>query len=395
LYLGSIVLVFGMYTYFSQAVIIPILLLSFVVIFRNDFSKVTGQALKIKKEYLFSILIVLILAVPLLLIVFSNSGSRYRSQTVFITQDINLGRQIENSKTDNPTFSDVFRVKAIADYSFNRYLSQLNPVYLFGNGLDLTNQGPLGSGPLLSTQLIFLIVGILWMIKTPGLVNEKKFMAAWILVGIIPSGTTFEPFSPHRSMMVFTMLNIITAVGVYQSVIYFKKFKRLPLLTKSGTAVGIVGLLIFQLVYFTHVYFVNYPFEKSQNIQYPFKEVSRYAWSQHENFDQIVFDPVFGQAAPVVGTGAHYYLAYYGNYPPIKLQQEYRLGAKEREVIFDKFSIRKIEWNEDRDLNNILLILSPWSIDPKILDKNRDKIIKTFYFYDGQPAFYAIKPDEQ
>lgn len=393
LYSGSVILVLGMYTYFSQAVIIPLLMLFFVVIFWNDFLTAAGQVLKSKKEYFFSIFAVLILVIPLLVIVFSNSDSRYRSQTVFITQDINLGRQMEYSKAENPIISEAFRIKTIADYSFNRYLSQLNPAYLFGNGLDVTNQGPLGSGPLLSIQLIFIVLGILWMVKTPGLVNEKKFMAAWILIGVIPSGITFEPFSPHRSMMVFTMLNIITAVGIYQSTVYLQKSKVLLKVPKLVIPMFIAGLFAFQLVYFLHVYFVNYQFEKSQSMQYPFRAVSEYAWSQHENFDQIVFDPVFGQAAPIVGTGAHYYLAYYGNYPPSKLQQEYRIGTKIREVVFDKFSIRKIEWNEDRYLNNRLLILSPWSIDPKILDQNRDKIVKTFYFYDGQTAFYAMRSE--
>lgn len=393
LYLGSAVLVVGMYTYFSQAVIIPLLLLLFMVIFRDGFLAAARQTYKSKKEYFFTILAALILIAPLLMIVVANSGSRYRSQTVFITQDINLGRQLEYNKTDNPFLSGLFRAKITADYAFNRYLSQFDPAYLFGNGLDLTNQGPLGSGPLLSVQLVFILLGAWWMLKIPGLGNTKKFMAAWILIGIVPSGITFEPFSPHRSMMVFTMLNIITAVGVYQAIVYFQKSKALPKVPKLVIPICIAGLFAFQLAYFLHVYFVNYPFEKSQNLQYPFKAVSEYIWSQHGNFDQIIFDPVFGQAAPVVGTGAHYYLAYYGNYPPVKLQQEYRLGTKTREVIFDKFSIRKIEWNEDRYLKNSLLVLSPWSIDPKILDQNRDKIIKTFNFYDGQPAFYAMRPD--
>lgn len=393
LYIGSVVLILGMYTYFSQAIIIPLLLLLFVVIFRNDFLAAVRQTLKSKKEYLFTILAVFILITPLLVIIVSNSGSRYRSQTVFITQDINLGRQLEYNKIENPFLLGLVRTKTITDYAFNRYLGQLNPTYLFGNGLDLTNQGPLGSGPILSIQLIFIILGIWRLVKIPDLVNAKKFVAVWILVGIIPSGITFEPFSPHRSMMVFTMFNILTAVGVYQTIMYFQKIHTRPPFTNFGTLAVIVALFSFQLIYFLHIYFVNYPFEKSQNLQYPFKAVSEYIWSQYGNFDQIVFDPVFGQAAPIVGTGAHYYLAYYGSYPPVKLQQEYRLGTKTREVIFDKFSIRKIEWNEDRDLKNTLLILSPWSIDPKILDQNRDKIIKTFYFYDHQPAFYAMRSD--
>lgn len=393
LYLGGVILVLGMYTYFSQAVIIPLLLIAFAVIFRNDFLAALRVTMKSRKEYFFIIFAFLILLAPLAAIVISNPGSRYRSQTVFITQDINLGRIMAYSKTETPIFSELFRVKAIGDFAFDRYLRQFNPTYLFGNGLELTNQGPLGSGPLLSVQLFFILVGIYRMVVMQGLLNEKKFIAAWILIGVVPSGITFEPFSPHRSMMVFTVLNIVAALGVYQIVRFFQKSKALPTFAKSVAVAGVAGLFTFQLINFLYVYFVNYPFEKSQNMQYPFEAVSEYAWSEYDKFDQIIFDPVFGQAAPVVGTGAHYYLAYFGGYPPAKMQEEYRSGEKEREMIFDKFSIRKIEWKDDRFLKNTMLILSPWSIDPKILDQNKDKIIHTFYFYDRQPAFYVMKPE--
>ncbi len=385
LYTGLLALVLGMYTYFSQAVVIPLQAILFFVIFRKEFLTALRQRLRTKKRYLFTALTFLILILPLIYIVLANSGSRYRSQTVFITQDLNLVRQINFTKTEN-LISPLLYLKAVGDFSFNRYLNQFNPSYLFGNGLDLTNQGPLGSGPLFSVPILFILLGVYWMVKNPDLIAEKKFLTAWVLIGILPSGITFEPFSPHRSMMVFTVLNIITAFGIYEAVKMFRKIK----------AIGIIfaAIFIFQFIYFLHIYFVNYPFEKSQNLQYPFKEVAKYAWSKRNDFDQVIFDPVFGQAAPVIGTGAHYYFGYFGNFSPVKMQEEYRIGAKEREVLFDKFSIRKIEWNEDINLKKSLLILSPWSVDPKILDKNNDRIIKTFYFYDHQPAFYAVKSNE-
>ena len=117
--------------------------------------------------------------------------------------------------------------------------------------------------------------------------------------------------------------------------------------------------------------------------------MAQFAWSQHENFNLIVFDPLFGEEAPFIGTAAHYYLAYYGNYSPIKFQEQYKAGNKERETTFDKFSIRAVNWGEDQNLKNTLIIGSPWSLPIQSIDK--DKILKIFYFYNGQPAFYAVK----
>lgn len=363
LYTGITLLAMGMYTYFSHAIIIPLLLGVSVFIFRKSFPILTR-----KLFFVFSFWMLLI--IPLFLIVLTNPGSRYRSQTVFITQDINLGKQMDYTN----------KYKAILDFSFNRYLDQFNPIFIFGNGLELTNQGPLGVGPLLFIELPFLILGMIYLIKMGGFNQEKKFILAWILIGMVPSGLTFEPHSPHRSIMVFTMLNVISAAGLYLFIKKFKSFKIIAILT-----------IIFALnyVYFLHMYFVNFPFEKSESIHYPFKQVAQFVWSQHDSVDQIIFDPLYGESAPVIGTAAHYYLAYFGGYPPAKFQKEYHLGDKEREVIFDKFSIRKIEWRDDQQLKNVLVIGSSWSLP--IQSINKDKVIKTFYFYDGKPAFYTIK----
>lgn len=364
LYLGVIFLAAGMYTYFSHAIIIPLLLLTFAYIFRKN---LTGS----KKKYIFVLSVWGLLIVPLLLIIFLNSGSRYRSQTVFITQDINLGRIMDYGN----------KYKAIFDFSFNRYLDQFNPVYIFGQGLDLTNQGPLGMGLLLLIQLPLIIIGIIYLSRLPDYNKQKNFILAWILLGMLPSGLTFEPHSPHRSIMVFTMLDIMSAIGLYS---FFQKIHNLKIV-----AVLVIAFIV-NFVYFLHIYFVNFPFEKSESIHYPFKQMALFAWSVHDNFNQIVFDPLYGENAPVIGTAAHYYMAYYGGFPPLKFQKEYHVGTKPREVLFDKFSIRAIYWPLDRNLKNTLFIASPWSIpEQDITDKSR--IIKRFYFYDGKLAFYAIK----
>lgn len=380
LFIAALLLGIAAYTYFSHAILIPFLLLAFGFIYRKQF-------LKNFKQVLLHLTLLIILLLPILVVIITNPDARYRSQTVFVTQDINLGQNIDYAKSSNPFLTFLGRNKAILDFSFTRFLQQLDLKFIFAEGLNFTNQGPLGQGLLLLVQLPFLILGIIYLVKLKDFQQEKIFLLVWILLGMLPSGLTFEPHSPHRSIMVFTMLNIISAVGV------FSIFKYLNSLDKSAfkLTLPVILILVFSInyLYFLHMYFVNFPYEKSQEIHYPVKQVAKFAWSEYDNFDQIIFDPVFGETAPIIGTAAHYYLAYYGNYPPAKFQKEYQKGEKEREILFDKFSIRKIDWRDDQYLKKVLIIGSPWSLPIQSIDKN--KILKTFYFYNGQPAFYAVK----
>lgn len=377
LYFSSIIFAGGMYTYFSHAIIIPLLISIFIFIYRDQFSA------KIRR-YLLPILFFVALISPLIFMIFANPGVRYRSQTVFISQDVALGSQLELGKANNPLANFLLQGNVTIGYIFDRYLRQFDPIYLFANGLDLTNQSLLGVGPLLLIQLPFLILGIIFLIKKTNLNRERKFIAAWILLGMLPSGLTFESHSPHRVVMVFTMLNIISATGLYYFLGLVRSFRYYFYLWG-----GLFVVLALNFIYFIHIYFINFPFEKSHYLQYPFEEVAKYAWSQYDNFEEIVFDPQFGEIAPQIGVGAHYYLAFYGHVSPEKFQREYRIGNKPREIIFDKFSIRQVYWPEDRNLKSTLVVVSPWSVPIDKVDKNL--IIKRFNFYNGKLAFYAIK----
>lgn len=361
LYIASLVFGLAIYTYFSHAIIIPLLLIVFIFIFRTNLGN--------KGKIFVPVLIFMLFFLPLLFITMTNADSRNRTQAVFVVQDLNLVREIDLGN----------KLKAVFDFSFNRYLDQFNPLYIFGNGLELTSQGPIGSGPLLLIQLPLVILGIIYLVGLQDFKREKKFILAWILIGMLPSGLTFEPHSPHRSIMIFTMLNIISAAGLYM-ILRSGNFKIIAILAT---------LFVVNYVYFLHMYFVNFPFEKSENIHYPFKQVALFAWSQHSRVNQIIFDPLFGETAPVIGTAAHYYMAYYGNFPPSQFQKDYRRGEKDREVLFDKFSVRKIEWRDDQYLKDVLIIGSRWSLPIDSIDKS--KIIRIFYYYNGQPAFYAVK----
>jgi 4-amino-4-deoxy-L-arabinose transferase-like glycosyltransferase len=377
LYIGIVLLAFSMYVHFSQAIIVPLLFISFWLIYKKKF-KLSNSALFIG---LFALL-------PFISIILLSPDARSRSKDVYITQDIKLGQQIDYSKTENKFTSLIGRYKTIADYSFNRYLSHLNPIFLFSNGLDLTNRGPMGIGPLYFVQLPFFIFGIYYLVRKEKLIEGKRFVLAWVILGLLLSGLTFEELSPHRSIIVFTMLNVISGIGIYWFYEKVRKFDSYFIRAAIYSFTTLVFALNF--IHFYHVYAVNFPYEKSQKIHYPYEQLARFAWSEYENYENIVFDPFFGHPEPFIGTAAHYYFAYYGDYPPEEFQKQYRLGDQEkREVIFDKFSIRKVDWRVDRHLQKTLVIASKWSLPIDEIEK--EKIIKIFYFYNNRDiAYYAV-----
>jgi hypothetical protein len=225
-----------------------------------------------------------------------------------------------------------------------------------------------------------LLIGIYLLIKEKSNKTGIVFIFAWILINMIPSGLTFDEYSPHRAIAVFTMLNVVSSVGIY---FLYKRFGKLAL-------VGILILLVANFAFFAKRYVVNYTIERSEALQYPFKELSLFAWANYDKYDQIIFDPKFGEYHPWIGTGAQYYLAYYGHFDPLKMQKEYTIGDQDkRETKFDKFSIRAVFWPTDNKLKNALIIASPWSLPVEI--SKEANIIKTFYFKTTAPAFFAIE----
>lgn len=353
-YLGAILLGIASYVYFAQAVLIPILLIGFLVIFYKKLAPINIKPL----------LIFLVIIAPLYYLIFVNPETRNRSGAVFITQDARL--------KDSSLVS-------VLKYSTKRYISQFNPRYLFFDGLNMT-EGKRDVGPLFPVLIPFLLGGAYILLKEKEGRGEKLFILLWILVGFIPSGVTFEDYSPHRAIAAFTMLNVVGAVGVY---LFYKRF-------------GKVGLVILLMLFganfgfFAKRYIVNFPIERSEALHFPFREVAQYAWENYDKYETIVFDPKFGEFAPWIGTGAHYYLAFYGHYPPEKMQKEFTIGdQKVRETKFGKFSIRAVFWPEDMKRKNTLVIASPWSLPPNITKETQ--ILKTFYFKTTAPAFYAIE----
>ncbi|MDP3758841.1 MAG: glycosyltransferase family 39 protein [Candidatus Daviesbacteria bacterium] len=147
--LGVFVLAIAMYIYTSQTILIPLLMLLLIILFRK---KILAQ----RKDFLLIFVLWIIFIIPLIIITTVNPSLRFRAQSVFVTQDVNLGKVINLNEN---------KLKSYIDFIPTKLLHQFDPGYLFLDGLDLTNQNAFDVGPLLVWQFPFLVMGIIFLIK--------------------------------------------------------------------------------------------------------------------------------------------------------------------------------------------------------------------------------------
>ena len=119
------------------------------------------------------------------------------------------------------------------------------------------------------------------------------------------------------------------------------------------------------------------------------KETVEYALANKNNYNEIVFDPYRGIEAPYIVSIPHMYILFYSQYDPVLYQQETRRYGQDL-YGFDKFTIRRIDWREDRDKVGTLFIGSPWSLPEK--DIKKEDILKKVYLSGGQLVFLIVSP---
>jgi len=369
IYLGFILIGLSCYVHFSQAVMVPLLLIAFLLMYRKKFLAGVAKGL----------LVFLITVLPLVFLTVRNSESLNRLRAVSVFQDPKVEESLGRLKIANVRRRETVRFFVAGALASQKYLNHLMPSYLFLNGLDLTSRKYVDVGIFYPVQFLFLILGLFYLVREKGL--ERSLIFVWILLSILPSAFTFEDTSPHRSILAYTFMEVVMGAGIVALLTSFKKYKRLVFL-------ALTVIFVYSFVYFWEVYTVDFPIEKSHFIMYPFKYVSEYVWNSDGDYKTIVIDPKFGPETPAYVTGPYYYLAFYGKQSTGDFQSSYQVNDKMFKI--KNIEIRAVFWPKDKDLKNALVIASPWSLPVDI--KDSANVIKTFYYYKStKPAFYAIK----
>jgi 4-amino-4-deoxy-L-arabinose transferase-like glycosyltransferase len=373
LYFSAIFAVLSVYSYQSEKVFLPLIILSLAIIYRKEL-------LDIQKKYLIgSFILGLILILPMFLYLLGNSSSlqRAKSTSIFSYQSPimaniqKLDMDIKNSDTlglilDNRRFVYVKEI-------ISGYLSHFDPNWLFITG-DIPRHHAPGMGLLYLFEFPFILIGIYELLFGNFNKKTKLVIFAWLLIAPIPAAFTFEVPHAVRTLNFLPTWQIFSSLGIFVVFLHLSKLK--AKIFGYLILALFFAVFIFNFVYYLDQYFVQMNYYNFRNYntslawQYGYKEA---IWQvqnilKTKNYKEVVVS----NKEPM--DQSYMFFLFYLKYPPAKYQN------KSINHSFSNFVFRNINWQKDSQIKNVLYVGTPQDIPSDA------QIIKKIYNLDGSVA---------
>jgi hypothetical protein len=310
---------------------------------------------------------------------FSISNSDVRSRLAYLNQ-LSYSRkatEIAQIKKEENNFIElyynIFHAESLEYIKTvtSRYLNYYSPKFLFSQGASDGRQGVLDYGVMHLFEAAFLILGLIYFVRSPNN-DQKKILVLLLLVAPIPAALSRDVISSVRTLPLVFPLEFLVALGIYYAASFIKIYKfsvfLLPVLA--------VAILFNALYYFDRLY-IHTKIDSSEYFLGGYKQAVETLIENKKPYDQIYFSTVYKE--PYI-----YYL-FYSKYDPEKFQKQAKLvissppdvGEVER---LDNINFVKVDWHKLRYTPNLLLIGSEIEL-PKseIENSNQAKIINTIY----------------
>lgn len=388
-WLAGIFLSLSMYSYHAERVFVPLILVALTVIFRKEIWKNRRKALM-------AIGISFVFLIPLITLMLSPKG-QIRAKTGIFLNDYELATVRLAKMREWPDRSLVEKIlngEAVHSFSFwaRRYLEYSDFSYLFFKGMNYTHPKFPDVGVINYFELPFFFLGIVALVCGLVKVEKKKrtLVIVWLLLGPLPASLANNAQHPLRSLTTLPIPQLISAIGIWYGFKLLKKI-RISRLLKKVVLIGFVASGLISMVYYLNLYYVHFPVQYSHYLMYGFKESALYSWNNREKYDQIIFDASFGIEDKNITSIPFAYVLTYGKVEP-KIIQDAR-KRNETPLAFEKFVFREVNWLEDRNLKNSLLIASFWQLPPNEIPN--DQIVKVVSLYNGMPMFYLVETDKE
>lgn len=367
--------VLTMYTAFAARLFVPIIILAMLVINHKTH-------LQQKSRLAVFIGVCVILALPLLYVSFFQ-GAGTRLTMVLLSNDIEFSRYILFHG-----FESIWDLPWLFFFWARRYLSYLDPGFLFFNGLNMTQPGSVGLGIFYPFELPFLILGVIDFVRRK--MPYKSIFVIWLIIGIIPDSLTNNQQHSGRLLQIAPVLITLTTLGAIKFFYLVKNLKSRALKIAVSGSFGVFVILV--LIHAFLTFSVHYPDDKGESFDEGLKQVALYANAHKNEYSKIVIDPRRGVDGPYIISNPYLYVLFYSKYDPQKYQTEPRLyGEKDNpNYRFDKYEFRYIDWHSDNAKVRTLFIGSPWSFPQEGVKPG--ELLDKIYLSNGEVAFYVVAP---
>src|SRR3990167_821463 len=338
------------YSYHAYRIAVPLIVLSFYIIFREKIQQFPKKILVIYIIVILGLIAPLFLTLPkeVFLKRFEATSQNVRQKDIdksieLIDQDIerdfSLGKYLHNRRVE------------IAKTYISNYLVHFDLNFLFLRGDGELRHRVQNVGLLFLFQLPLLVFGIYRLFQK--IDKNALFILSWLLIA--PLGAITGSEAPHaiRSYSMVIPLTIITSLG-------FVELWKIIMRKKIYIFVFAFIIFLSSLIYFDE-YFKHYPVYSAPSWQFATKQAALVTKSLEDNFNQITVDSHNIEQAYI-------FCLFYTKYDPADYQNN---GSKKG---FGKY---KFESNPPSDFGNLYVT--------NTLPSNFEKI-QTIYFPDGERA---------
>ncbi len=282
LILSGVSFALSLYTFNTSRVFVPLLIIAMAVLYRK-------KLLQMKRLSITAAIIGLIIILPTVPFLLSPQARlRYQEVNIFSNVDIvrTANQEVENDH--NAWWSKIIHNRRIfyaREYA-KHYFDNLSFNFLFIQGDGNPKFSTRDIGQMYLWELPFLLVGVLMLFR----LREKNWfiIPIWLVLGIIPAATARE--TPHALRIETTLptFQILVAYGIVNAFTFIKRYRQIF----AGLLSLVVGLSI---IYFLHVYFIQYPWEFSGDWQYGYKDSIAYVKSVQNDYDHVVITDSLGR----------------------------------------------------------------------------------------------------
>src|SRR3989338_1291998 len=264
-------LALSIYFYYSPRVFVPLIVISFLIIFKSEIARSF-------KYYLYGLVLSILILIPITIQILSPQGlKRVREVSIFEDKSLVVEYVEARAKTDN-LLSVIFlnRRIPIVFETLSNYFSHFSFDFLFFGSDPNPRHRTSFHGSLYLFEIPLLIMGF-WYLARKVPRSTKYFLIVWLLIAPIPAALSRE--TPHglRSLLLLPPLLILVSLGASEAV---KRWGRIKLVF------GTVILVFF--VNYLYSYYLLYPQKDSLSWAYGYKEMFQEVLGLESNFDRVI-----------------------------------------------------------------------------------------------------------
>lgn len=383
LIISALILAVSFYAYYASVIYAPLIIIILLFIYFGKLKK------NIKVLGLSALVFVTVSALALSNFSDKQGRSRINSINIFtgdVTLPVSISEIQHDFLTGNPLAGVVHNRRFIYANAFlDNYFDFFNVDYLFVNSARVRYFYLNYIGLFYIIELPFVLYGLSILIRRKE--RSDYVVLALLLIGPIPGAIVLGAAYPHRNLILPLVIQIISAIGI-------STFLNKPLLNKTFIfKKWIVALYLIFVAFFLHQYFIHSPLEfnnESNNGAWLSTEVKKAIPLTHAyetKYDKIIFSWYVSKLAPAV------YFMFYEKADPQFFQTKASGWTNEPpsfKQIYNQIrniEFRPINWKEDQNLTNTLLIGYPTEFP-----KDVETIVDKTYNNNGQVQFIFVDP---